>query len=64
MFTLLINTLRRHCPVCRVAIEGEGVRRGLRVFCSPVHLEEFVRDDEARKRALSRMSNDKGGCCG
>jgi predicted nucleic acid-binding Zn ribbon protein len=64
MFTLLLSKLRRHCPVCGVAIEGEGVRRGLRVFCSSAHLEKFVSDDEARKRALRRMSDDKDGCCG
>lgn len=64
MLGLVLSKLSRRCPVCRVRIEGEGVRKGLRVFCSPEHLEQFARDQEAWKRALARMSNKKaGGCC-
>jgi len=64
LFGLLLSRIKRRCPVCRVPIEGAGVRRGLRLFCSPAHLEKFVQDQETWKRALGRMSNRKaGGCC-
>ena len=63
MLAQLVRKLVRRCPVCRAEVQGDGVRRRLRVFCSPLHLERFVEEDEARKRALSRMSNSKGGGC-
>lgn len=63
MSGLLLGKIRRRCPVCRARIEGEGVRRGLRVFCSPGHVEKFAQEQEARKRALSRMSSKTGGGC-
>ena len=61
MLGLLLSKLTRRCPVCRGPIEGEGIRKGLRVFCSPGHVEKFAEEQEARKRALSWMSNKKGG---
>lgn len=63
MFGLLLSKLIRRCPFCRQPIVGEGIRKGLRVFCSPAHVEKFAGEQEARKRALSRMSNKKGGGC-
>jgi len=63
MFGLLLGKLRRRCPVCKVPVEGEVVRKGLRVFCSPEHAEKFAREQEIWKRALGRMSNKKGGGC-
>jgi len=64
MFGLLLSKLNRRCPVCRQPIVGDGIRKGLRVFCSPGHVEKFAEEQEARKRALGRMSNKKaGGCC-
>lgn len=63
MFWSLLSKINRHCPVCRARIEGEGIRRGLRVFCSTAHMEKFAQDREAWKRALSRMSGKKGGGC-
>ncbi|MBI2155085.1 MAG: TlpA family protein disulfide reductase [Candidatus Rokubacteria bacterium] len=50
-------------PVCRAPIEGQGIRKGFRVFCSTAHVEKFAQDQAAWKRALSRMSNKKGGGC-
>jgi len=63
MLGFLLSKLNRVCPVCRQPIVGEGIRKGLRVFCSPGHLEKFAQDQESWKRALSRMSNKKGGGC-
>lgn len=63
MLGLVVRKLVRRCSLCRAEVQGEGVRRGLRVFCSPLHLQRFVEEDEARKRALSRMVNRKGGGC-
>ncbi len=64
MLGLLLSKLTRRCPVCRAPIGGEGVRRGFRVFCSPAHVVKSAEEQEARTRALSRMSNKKGsGCC-
>ena len=59
----LMSKIKRRCPVCKVPIGGEGMRKGLRVFCTPAHLEKFSQDQEAWKRALGRMSNKKGGGC-
>ena len=64
MFGLLLSKLNWRCPVCHQPIVREGIRKGLRVFCSPGHVEKFAEEQEARKRALGRMSNKKaGGCC-
>ncbi len=61
MFGLLLSKITRRCPVCRAEVQGAGVRRGLRVFCSPDHAEKFAQDQETWKRALARMGNKKGG---
>ena len=59
----VLRKIYRRCPACRARIGGEGVRRGFRVFCSPGHAEKFAQEREARRRALSRMSNKTGGGC-
>lgn len=63
MFGPLLSKIRWRCPVCRAPIEDQGIRKGFRVFCSTAHVEKFAQDQEAWKRALSRMSNKKGGGC-
>lgn len=63
MLGLVLSKLSRRCPVCRAPIEGQGIRKGFRVFCSTAHVEKFAQDQEAWKWALSRMSNKKGGGC-
>lgn len=63
MFQWLLRKINRRCPICRVRIEGEGVRRGLRLFCSPAHREKYVEEQQIRMRALGRMGNDRGGGC-
>jgi hypothetical protein len=63
MIAFMLRKLTRRCPVCRARIQGEGVRRGLRLFCSAGHAEKFAEEREARRRALSRMSGKTGGGC-
>ncbi|MBI2466874.1 MAG: hypothetical protein HYV62_03500 [Candidatus Rokubacteria bacterium] len=68
MWRVLARAIRRRCRLCGARIEGEGVRRGLRVFCSPTHLQEHLEEQALKRLAVSRMMRDlmrnrRGGCC-
>jgi len=64
MFQRLLRWINRRCPVCRVRIEGEGVRQGFRMFCSLTHLKEYVQQQEIKRQELQRVwRNRGGGCC-
>lgn len=65
MFDSLLSRINRHCPVCRVRIEGKGLRRGFRVFCSRAHRDIYTEQEKIEKRVLRWMGNKRvGGCCG
>lgn len=68
MLRWLASTIHRRCAFCGERVPGEGLRRGLRVFCSPAHLREYLEEWEIKSLHVSRMMkhlmrNRRGGCC-
>jgi len=71
MLAFFARAIKRRCRRCGTRIEGEGVRHGQRVVCSPAHHQAHVKERGGRqlKRLLvSRTLDDvmrsgRGGCC-
>jgi hypothetical protein len=51
------GVMTRRSAICRVQIEGQGLRRGLRRFCSPAHLQRHV-DAEDGDRGAPAEADD------
>lgn len=68
MLRWLVSTIHGRCAFCGERVTGAGVRRGLRVFCSPAHRGEFVEERELKRLQVNQlmrelMRNRRGGCC-
>jgi hypothetical protein len=67
MLAWLRGVMSRRCAICRVQIEGQALRRGLRRFCSPAHLQRHEDAEEMaiKELRLRRMMHTwrGGGCC-
>ncbi len=62
VFKLFTST---RCAFCRKEIDHKDIREGRKYFCSGKHREEYLKQKETRKKALSGAGSGGGkGCCG